>query len=459
MPATRPRLDSRTLRELVKIAFPMIISQGAFALMIVTDRFFLAQLSPTHMAAAMGGGVAWFFSYSLFNGVLAYANALTAQYLGAGETAKCSKVVTQGLLLACLCIPLLAVIGYYMRDIFVLMGHSPEQAALERTYYGILMPASIVPLVKVCFASFFSGTGRTRVVMLCDVVGILVNIPLAYGLIFGHFGLPALGMAGAALGTVLASTLTVLLFVGCYLLPANRKRFQVDRSLVFDSGIIRRYLKLGFPSGTELFLNVAAFNLFLLMFHSYGIAEAAAATLVFNWDILSFVPLLGLNIAVMSLTGQAIGAKNLHRLSAITQAGYVLGLGYSLLLATIFLVFRDALVELFIFQDEGVDAIRTLARFMMIGLSCYVLCEGVLQVAAGVLRGAGDTRWIMIASTSLHWLMLVSQFVLIKLLDADPRLAWTGFVVFVLCIVVVFLWRLWGNEWRDPARLEAMMRE
>lgn len=451
--------DTSMLLELVKIACPMIISQGAFAMMIVTDRFFLAQLSPTHMAAAMGGGVAWFFSYSLFNGVLAYANALVAQYLGAGESSKCSKVVTQGLMLAVLCIPVLTVIGHYMRDIFVFMGHSPEQAELEGTYFGVLMPFSILPLVKVCFASFFSGTGRTRVVMYCDLLGILLNIPLAYGLIFGHFGLPALGMKGAAVGSLIASSFTVLLYVTCYLLPANRARFQVARSLVFDAGIMRRYLKLGFPSGTEMFLNVAAFNLFLLMFHSYGVAEAAAATLVFNWDILSFVPLLGLTTAVMSLTGQAVGAKNLARLSDITRAGYVLGLGYSLLLATVFLLFRETLVELFIFQEQQADAIRALARFMMIGLSCYVLCEGVLQVAAGVLRGAGDTRWVMLASTVLHWLMLVSQFLMIKVLDTGPRISWIGFVIFVLCIVVVFLWRLRGSRWRDPARLDAIMRE
>lgn len=459
MAVNRSHFDSATLLELVKIACPMIISQGAFAMMIFTDRFFLARVSPVHMAAVMGGGVAWFFSYSLFNGILAYANALVAQYLGAGERGKCSKVVTQGLLLACLCIPLLLVIGWFMRDIFEFMGHSAEQAALERTYYSIVLPASILPLLKVCFASFFSGIGRTRVVMLCELTGILCNVPLTYGLIFGHFGLPALGMAGAAWGTVIASSLSLLLFVVCYTLPANLARFHIRDSLHFDAGITRRYVRLGFPSGMEMFLNVAAFNLFVLMFHSYGVAEAAAATVVFSWDILSFVPLLGLNIAVMSLAGQAVGARNLPQLSSITRAGYVLGLGYSLLLASMFLLLRDVLVEMFIVQNQQADAIRTLARFMMVGLSCYVLCEGVLQVAAGILRGAGDTQWIMLASTGLHWLMLLSQLILIKVVEAGPRTSWLAFVVFVLCIVVVFLWRLWGNHWRDPARLEVIMRE
>ena len=96
--------DSQTLKTLLLMSVPMIISQGAFAVMIFTDRYFLAQLSPAHMAAAMGGGVAWYFSFSLFQGILSYANALVAQYLGAGQPGKCARAVTQGLILACMCI-------------------------------------------------------------------------------------------------------------------------------------------------------------------------------------------------------------------------------------------------------------------------------------------------------------------------------------------------------------------
>lgn len=457
--SSRLHFDTATLLKLLRMSVPMVISQGSFGLMIFTDRWFLGQISPAHMAAAMGGGVACYFSYSLFNGVVAYANALVAQYLGAGENGKCSKVVTQGLLLALCCIPLLVLIWSGMRQIFAAMDHSAEQAALELVYYDIMMLCTFPTLVKVCLASFFSGIGRTRTVMICDVLSIIVNIPLAYGLIFGAFGLPELGMAGAGWATVISSVVAVMLYLVPYLSAFNRRRFRVGESLVFDSGILRRYLRLGFPSGLELFLNVAAFNLFLLMFHSYGLAEAAAATIVFNWDILSFVPLLGLNIAVMSLVGHAIGSGDLSRLNAVMTAGYVLGIGYSLFLATSYVLFRNPLVEIFITEGPEAAAIRELARFMMVGLSCYVLCEGLLQVIAGVLRGAGDTRWIMVASVSLHWAMLALQFVLIRVLGFGPRVAWIGFVVIILMITVVFGYRLVGNRWRDPERLRAVMAE
>lgn len=452
-------IDASVLRQLLRIALPLIISQGAFALMIFTARWFLAQLSPAHMAAAMGGGVAWYFSYALFSGVLAYANALVAQYLGAGETHKCSRVVTQGLLLALVCLPVLLLIAIGMRQLFAALGHAPEQVLLEQQYYDVVMWGSALMLVKTVLSSFFSGSGRARVVMLCEVAGICCNVPLAYVLIFGKLGLPALGMQGAALATVLSIGGSVVLYLLAYAARSNRRQFQVAASFRLDMGILRRYLRLGLPSGLELFLNVAAFNLFLLMFHSYGIAEAAAATIVFNWDILSFVPLLGLNIAVMSRIGHAVGARDMGSARAVTNAGYVLGLGYSGLLAALFLLARHPLIDLFLFDEAGAAPIRALAGFMMIGLSFYVLLEGVLQVAAGVLRGAGDTHWCMRTSVALHWLMLVLQYLAIHVFGLGPRVSWLLFVGMIACIVLAFVWRLRGGRWREADRLRAVMAE
>ena len=295
--------------------------------------------------------------------------------------------------------------------------------------------------------------------MVCDVAGILLNIPLCYVLVFGRFGVPSMGIEGAGIATVISTIFTLSLFASFYFSAGNRKAYSVDSSFRFDRGITRRYLRLGFPSGLEVFLNVAAFNMFLLMFQSYGIPEAASATIVFNWDILSFVPLLGLNIALMSLIGRAVGANDMQTANAITTSGYVLGLGYSLILATLYLVFRNSLVEMFIFQEQDAAAIRELARFMMVGLSCYVLCEGVLQVAAGVLRGAGDTRWAMYASVSLHWTMLVIQFFFIKVFDFGARASWVGFVIMIMTISLAFVLRLTSNRWRDPERLRTVMAE
>jgi len=445
--------------ELAKIALPMVVSQGTFAVMIFTDRYFMSQIDAIHMAAALGGGVAAFFSFCFFTGLFSYANALTAQYLGAGEHSKCPKVVTQGIAMTIMCSPLLVVIAYFVSGIFEGLGHDPKQLELERTYYLILMMGVVVTLAKTCISSYFAGIGRTNIVMICDVGGMVCNVPLCYMMVFGKLGFPALGIIGAGVSTIIASTFAFLLFAFFYLRKEHRDTFYVMDSFRLDWPILRRFLRLGFPSGLELFLNMAAFNLFLLMFQSYGVVQGASAAIVFNWDLLSFVPMIGLNIGVISLIGRFVGANNMARTDEVMAAGFMIGIIYSSILALIYITFRFPLVEIFTPPSGDFSEIRELSAFMMIGLSSYVIADALIIVSGGVLRGAGDTRWLMYASVALHWLMLLVQYYVILVWEYGPQASWLTFCVMIILSAVVYLWRLRSGVWREPERLRQVMAE
>ena len=455
----RLHFNKATLLELMRIALPMVVSQGTFAVMIFTDRYFMSQIDAIHMAAALGGGVAAFFSFCFFSGVLSYSNAMAAQYLGAGEHAKCSKVVTQGMIMVALSTPLLALVTYLVAGIFSAMNHQPEQVELERTYYILLMLGAVVTLAKICISSYFAGIGRSKVVMICDVCGLIVNVPLCYVMVFGKFGFPEMGIAGAAVSTIVATLFAFLLFVFYYFRKEHRLSFYVNDSFALDWSILRRFTRLGFPSGLELFLNVAAFNLFLLMFQSYGVVQGAAAAIVFNWDVLSFIPMMGLNIGVISLIGRFVGARDMERTNEVISAGFILGLSYSAILAILYVTFRYALVDMFEPPIGDFSEIRELSAFMMIGLSSYAMADAIILVSGGVLRGAGDTRWLMIASVSLHWAMLVAQYFIINVFEYGPRASWMAFVVMLLVIAIVYGLRLWGGKWRDQEALDRVMAE
>jgi MATE family multidrug resistance protein len=451
--------NQQTLVELLRLALPMVVSQGTFAVMIFTDRYFMSQIDPAHMAAALGGGVASFFSFCFFIGLFSYANALVAQYLGAGEPEKCPKVVTQGMIMTVMSAPFLTLITFLVAGIFEGMGHEPAQVDLERTYYLILMSGVLITVAKTCISSYFAGIGRTHVVMICDLFGLVINIPLCYVMVFGKLGFPALGIVGAGISTVVATVLAFVLFVAFYFAKEHRDKFNVLRSFSLDVKILRRYWRLGFPSGLELFLNVAAFNLFLLMFQSYGVAEGAAAAIVFNWDILSFVPMIGLNVGVISLIGRFVGARDMARVNEVMTAAFAVALAYAAMLAIIYSTFRYPLVEVFAPPSGDFTAIRELSAFMMIGLSSYVMADAVILVSGGILRGAGDTRWLMVASVSLHWAMLVAQFFIIRVLELSPKVSWLAFVALVLAIALVYALRLKGGRWREPEALERVMAE
>tara|TARA_R110001592_G_scaffold363248_6_gene682319 strand:- start:13280 stop:14647 length:1368 start_codon:yes stop_codon:yes gene_type:complete len=452
-------LSMTTLRELMRLATPMVVSQGAFAVMVFCDRWFLSFLDATHMAAAMGGGVASFFCISLFMGVITYANAIVAQYYGAGELEKCPRVVSQGLIIAAACTPALVLIGLYGDDAFHLLGHEPAQVALESLYFQILMTVSFFSLVKACFASYFAGLGRTRVIMVADVLSVLLNIPLSWMLIFGKFGLPQLGIAGAALSTVIASLFGLMLYLKFYFSSAHMRQFQVGKSFRLDRGIMRRYLRLGFPAGLESFLNMGTFNMFLLLFQSYGVVQGAAMSIVFNWDMLSFVPMIGLSISVMSLIGRFVGMRDMDRTNQVISSGFILALGYSGVLVVLFMLFRMELVDVFRTPGEEFADIRDLAGNMMFGLCTYLLADATIQIAGGTLRGAGDTRWVMATSILLHALMLAAQYFVIVVYELPPMVSWWVFVAMILLLAAAYIIRLLGGRWREPERLARVMRE
>ncbi len=451
--------NTSTTRELLTLAYPMVISQGAFAVMIFTDRFFMSLVSPTHMAASLGGGVASFFCMSLFIGVLSYTNALVAQYFGSKEIEKCPKVVTQGLLLTIAFAPILVLLGYVVTDMFVLMGHAPALAALESKYFLVLIWGASFALIKTCLASYFTGIGRTRVVMIADTLGVALNIPLSYVLIFGFWGSPEFGIVGAAYGTIISTLFSLLVFLIFYLAPIHRVEFSVQNSFSIDRGILVRFIRLGFPSGIEMFLNVAAFNLFLLMFQSYGVVEAASAAIVFNWDIVSFVPMIGLNVAIISLVGRFIGAEDMSGLRDVMKTAFTLGLGYSAILAIIFMLFRAPLVEIFVQPGPEFTSIMTLGSFMMIGLATYVMADALILIAGGVLRGAGDTQWLMWVSIFLHWLMVLAQYFVIRVWELGPKVSWVVFVALVLITGAAYVLRLTGQKWRSPEAFARVMSE
>lgn len=444
-------------KELFVLALPIVISQGAYAFMIFTDRYFMAQISAQHISASMSGGVTSFVTLSLFLGIISYANAMVAQFSGAERYHKCSRVVTQGFVLSLAAFPILLLLTLPVTEVFRWVGHSKELVALESAYYQVLIYGGVFSLAKAALSSFFSGIGRSWVVMVCDVAGVLINIALSYALVFGHWGLPALGITGAALGTVIATAITLLLFLLFYLSPTIVQIYGVAQSWLIDTTILRKFVRYGFPSGLESFMNVVTFNLFMLMFQNYGVREGAAMAIVFNWDLMSFISMIGLHIAVMSLSGRYIGSGEPHNLNRVIAAGFSIAFTVTVTFAITFALFAGPLVGIFDTGTADFEQISALAQAMMLGLACYVIADGINLVASGVLRGAGDTRWLMFASVSIHWAMLVAQVFIIKVWQLGPMVSWWTFVAMLMCLAGTYLGRLAWGTWRAPERLAKLL--
>jgi len=449
-PAVGDRQEKGGIREMAAIAVPMVVSQACYTFMTFTDRMFLSRLGPELMNAAMGGGLTVFMMMTFFIGLTGYATAVVAQYLGSGNKNKCAVVLTQAVIIAFAAYPLILFCRPLAHRLFDVMGVVPSQLGPQKLYFDILIFAVIVTLLRGCFSAFFSGIGKTKMVMISGLTAMCVNIGVNYILIFGKFGMPALGIRGAAYGTIIGSASGLAVLLVSYLGRENFMRFRVAASFRFNGEVMRTLLRFGYPAGLEMFLNLLAFDVMVLMFHSVGAVEATASTIVFNWDMASFVPLLGIGVGVTSLVGRYMGAGSPDTAHKATMSGVKLGMIYSAIVCILFAGFPGILASIFRpdVANSIFDAAMPVTVFMIRLAAFYVLAEAVFVVFIGALRGAGDTFWAMFISVALHWVLVPILFVMLKVLDTGLEAAWQAVVgMFLLFSIFVYL-RYRSGRWR-----------
>jgi MATE family multidrug resistance protein len=409
------------------------------------------------MSAAMGGGITSFMFVTFFLGLIGYSNALVAQNLGAGRKKDCSVATSQALLVALVAYPVVLACIPLGEVLFELTGIAVEQREPQTQYYRILMFGTVLVLLRSALSSFFGGIGKTKPVMISAAIAMVVNIVMNYVLIFGHFGFPALGIRGAAIGTVCGSFASLAVMAILYAGTRCRTEYGVLTGFRLDRAIMRTLLRFGSPSGAEFFLNIFAFNLLIMNFHSYGVAVAASVTIAFNWDMVSFIPLIGVGIGVTSLVGRYMGAGTPDVAHRATMSGLKLAALYSLVTFSAFCLFPDFLVGLFRPAEEtGTFAdVVPMATFMVRLIAVYVFAGAVANIFGSALRGAGDTFWTMVISVSGHWVLAIVATVLIRVVGVPPRVAWGNLVVLVILLGLTFYLRYRSGRWRTMRVLEA----
>ena len=439
------------IAELLPIAFPIIVSNASETAMMFVDRIFLAHLGKQHMAAAMIGGLSLFTTLSFFIGVMNYTNALVAQHLGSRQKSRCPVAVVQALYLVLISIPFMLLMIWVGPRLFALFGHAPVQLELETTYYRILLIGSVFMLGRFAFTGFFAGIGRTRIIMTSNIVAMVVNIGANYVLIFGKFGFPELGMAGAATGTIIGRLAALAMLAAAYFSQRNRSEYGTHRTFAFERTMFGKLLRFGLPAGIELMLNVVAFNFVVQILHSYGPDIAAAVTITFNWDLVAFIPMVGLNVAVMSLVGRYMGARDHKHAEKSAYSGAKLTYCYAAFMMLLFITIPDVLASAFApdLPDVDYSHVLPLAWTMIRLAALYTLADATFLVFGGALRGAGDTAWIMKASVSLHWVMAIVLFVAVKVWRVPPLGAWLLFICFVIGFAVIALTRFRSGKWKQ----------
>jgi len=438
------------IKELLIIAFPMIISMACDGIMTFTDRLFLARISSVQMNAAMGGGVSIQMLMFFFIGLTGYSTALVAQYMGAGEKPNSSKTLFQAVLIVIIAWPVILFLKPYTIMFLEYMHIPSEQMHFQIKYMNVLAWGTLFALMRHTISCYFSGIGKTPIIMIATIVAMLVNIILDYILIYGKLGFAPMGIEGAALATNIGSICAMVILIFAYFNSQNRQEFAILKSFRFDRTIMKKLLYYGYPAGLEMLLNFMAFSTMVAVFQSQGNVISTATTIMFNWDLMSFIPLIGIEIAVTSLVGRYMGGGRPQVAHRAAFSGVKVGFFYSVAVLLSFLLIPNALVMLFHPESPSdiFDAAVPIAVNMIRIAAIYVLAESLLVAYVGALRGAGDTHFTMIASVLAHWMFVPLLYVAFNVFHLSAEMGWCLLVLFFMLFCGTIVLRFNSGKWK-----------
>ena len=277
------------------------------AVMQFVDRAYLAHSSMNALEAVLPAGMLMWIFAGFFQSVVGYSSVLVGQYYGAGMRGKCRETYHVAMAFAVvfgiLSVPLVP----FGNWILTLTASSERLLADEKSYFSLLMLGGFAVYVQMAAASYFTGQGRTRIVFWVNLIGNVLNVALDPVLIFGWFGCPQLGIAGAAYATVFSMVVQcVVLVAAVWRAPDATTRIDPsDRSIVFT------LLRFGVPSGLYTILNTLSFTVFVFVTGGVGSLELAVSNACFTVNYLLFAPMEGFSIGASTLVAQAIGRGDL----------------------------------------------------------------------------------------------------------------------------------------------------
>jgi MATE family multidrug resistance protein len=443
-------------REVLRLALPLVTSMISWTVMNFTDRMFLTWYSTDAMAAAMPAGMLFFAVACFPLGVASYVNTFVAQYHGARHDDRIGAVVWQGVWIGVLATPLLLATIPLAPAVFALAGHEPGLASLEATYYRCMMYGGGGMLIAAALSTFFTGRGSTRVVMVVDTAAAALNIALDYAWIFGHWGFPEEGVAGAAGATAVAQWVRAAI----YWLLSERRRY---RPRYFPAGcrrlqpaLFRRLWRYGGPNGLQFLVESAAFTLFVLLVGYLGNEAVAATTLAFNVNSLAFFPVLGLGTAVTTMVAQQLGRNRPHLAARATAASFLIAMAYTGAIALLYVLVPDLFLLGYAAgarPDEFArlhGTIVVLLRFV----AAYSLFDAMNIIYCGAIKGAGDTRFILIVTVVMSVVPVLVAWSGTRWAGGELLWCWAVLTGWTCGLGLIYLARYAQGRWRQMRVIE-----
>jgi MATE family multidrug resistance protein len=441
------------LGRLVRLGAPVVATQIGMMMLGVVDALMVGRVGVDALAAASLGNV-WVVGTALAGmGLVLGIDPLVSQAHGARDAARAGLALQQGLVVAALVsVPTVAALAFTEQGL-LLLGQSPELAALAHRYTRVQIPSIPAFLLFIACRQYLQNRGLVTPAMWIMIAANGVNAGLNALLIFGHLGFPALGLVGSGIATTATRWFALLGIVAWILVfGLHRNAWRGwDRQAMAPSRILE-VLRFGAPVGLQLSLEIWAFQVATLMAGRFGAEALAGHTIVLNMASLSFMVPLGVSIGAATRVGNLIGAGDPRRAQLSAWVAFGLGGGLMTVAALVFVLARNWL-PLAYTADAPVIAI---AASLLPIAAAFQICDGLQVVGGGVLRGMGRTVPAAVFNFVGYYVLAfpVGAFLAFET-TVGVAGVWWGLCIGLSSVALMLL--AW-IRWRGPARVDARIR-
>ncbi|CAH3722225.1 Multidrug resistance protein MdtK, partial [Enterobacter cloacae] len=432
-------------RQLLALAIPVIVAQVAQTAMGFVDTVMAGGYSATDMAAVAIGTSIWLPAILFGHGLLLALTPVIAQLNGSGRRDRVAHQVRQGFWLAGFVSVLIMIVlwnaGYIIRAM-----HNIDPALADKAvgYLRALLWGAPGYLFFQVARNQCEGLAKTKPGMVMGFIGLLVNIPVNYIFIYGHFGMPELGGVGCGVAT--AAVYWVMFGSMLTYIKHARSMRDIRNDTTFntpDWSMLTRLTQLGLPIALALFFEVTLFAVVALLVSPLGIIDVAGHQIALNFSSLMFVLPMSLAAAVTIRVGFRLGQGS--TLDAQTAARTGLGVGVCMAVCTALftVLLREQIALLYNDNPEVV----TLASHLMLLAAIYQISDSIQVIGSGVLRGYKDTRSIFFITFIAYWVLGLPCGYILALTDLvvdrmGPAGFWMGFIIGLTSAAIMMMLRM-----------------
>ena len=402
---------TKEFRYNIKLATPVILGMLGHTLVAFVDNIMVGQLGTAELAAVSLGNSFMFIAMSLGIGFSTAITPLVAEADGEGNLVNGKSAFKHGLFLCTVLGIFLFLMVFFAKPLMYIMKQPKEVVELAMPYLT-LVAISLVPLVVFqAFKQCSDGLSMTKHPMYATIIANVVNVILNYIFIFGKFGMPALGVVGAAIGT-LASRVVMLGYLW-YLMSQNLKSKDYVTNIKFFSltrKMLKKLLNIGFPSALQMFFEVAIFTAAIWLSGILGKNPQAANQIALNLSSMTFMVAMGFSVAAMIRVGNQKGMKRFRELRRIAFSIFLLSSLFAVVFCFSFLMLNNQLPKLYLdFDDVNNIAdtleVLTIASKLMIIAAIFQISDTLQVVVLGALRGMQDVAIPTLITFIAYWLI------------------------------------------------------